>query len=354
MKRNYKTSIVILLTLILFVGGFLHAEKILSYKWDNAEYVQSRKNLLMSLPQDSVDVLFLGASGIQYGFHPARLYEKTGIRSFNLGLPFQPPLAVYYNLQETLRRHKPKVVVIDFSFLDAYPDANNKKYVSRYQRSYTDFQSRILKKQYLQDVQNLSPGIDTLSFISQFYNYHTRWKNLTKNDFTGHGGYRKMLLGTRLWFQYEQLKMYDSSLNKQKEKTYEVDKRSEEVYGRLIQLCKEQGIAVVSVLPARNGTTLNQQNLFKEHAAENQLHYVDFNLPEVQRATGLDLSTDFRDAKHVNILGARKNTDYIGEYILEQNLLTPEAYPEADRLYKAWATEYAEIPLKMIDISDKK
>ena len=189
-----------------------------------------------------------------------------------------------------------------------------------------------------------------MPYISRFYNYHTRWKNLTKKDFIRHSSYREMMLGARLSFNYKPLKVYKKS----SEEIYKIDERSKDVYDRLIKFCNERKIVVVSVLPVRNGTNLNQQILFKEYSEENQLHFIDFNLPEVQRATGIDISTDFYDNSHVNILGARKNTDYIGEYILEQNLLTPEAYPEADRLYKAWATEYAEIPLKMIDISDKK
>lgn len=340
MSQKIKTWMVILLTLALFVSGFFQLEKILAFNWDRGEYAISRKNQLLNLPQDSVDVLFLGASATYASFHPARLYERTGIRSFNLGLSLQPPLGVYYNLLETLQRHKPKVIIVDFSFLASYPDPTLDNYEAFYQKAYADIQSKELKKQFLQDVEIISPHFDSLPYISQFYKYHTRWNNLSEDDFVTRSHYKSMMLGGQLSFRYKPFQMDSIGSDKKNEKSYMLDERSEEVYTRLLQLCRENDITVVSVLPMRMGTTLDQQILFKNHAEENGLYFVDFNLPEVQAASGLDISSDFYDLRHVNILGARKMTDYIGNYILEQNILSSEAYPEADCLYQAWAEEY--------------
>jgi hypothetical protein len=304
----------------------------------------------MNLPQNSVDVLFLGASSVYAGFHPPRLYEQTGMRSFNLGSALQPPLVVYYNLRETLTRHKPKVVVIDFSFLHTHPDPAHERHEVRYLKGYVDLQSKDLKKQYLQDAKNLNPEFDPLPYLIPFYRFHTRWKNLTEKDFTDNSNYREMMLGGQFVYTYKPLQTTD----RQTDEIYQTDEQSKQVYDRLIQLCKEQDIAIVSVLPWRNGTTVEQQLLHKNHAEENRILFVNYNQTEVETAVGLNPSTDFYDDKHVNILGARKMTDYIGAYILEQNLLTPEAYPEADELYQAWAAEYAAFPIQIADASDRK
>ena len=144
MKQNRKTLIVILLTVALFIGGFSHVEKRLDYKWDSDEHIFSRKDQLMNLPQNSVDVLFLEPVR-SMPVSPPRLYEQTGMRSFNLGSALQPPLVVYYNLRETLTRHKPKVVVIDFSFLHTHPDPAHERHEVRYLKGYVDLQSKDLK-----------------------------------------------------------------------------------------------------------------------------------------------------------------------------------------------------------------
>ena len=158
------------------------------------------------------------------------------------------------------------------------------------------------------------------------------------------------MLGGQFVYTYKPLQTTD----RQTDEIYQTDEQSKQVYDRLIQLCKEQDIAIVSVLPWRNGTTVEQQLLHKNHAEENRILFVNYNQTEVETAVGLNPSTDFYDDKHVNILGARKMTDYIGAYILEQNLLTPEAYPEADELYQAWAAEYAALPIKMVEKKDQK
>jgi hypothetical protein len=271
-----------------------------------------------------------------------------------LGVSLQPPLAVYYNLQEALTRHKPKVVVIDFSFLHTYPEPTNQKYDPWYQRSYVDIQSGALKKQYLREMKHLTPDVDLLPYISPFYKYHTRWRYLIKEDFSGRGDYQEMKLGTKFSFDYKPQKADDQNANRQGETVYEKDERSAAIYDRVIQLCREEGIAVISVLPARNTTTSERQDLHKNYAKEHQLLHIDFNQPEIKNMTGVDPLTDFYDAQHVNILGARKMTDYIGDYILEQNLLTPEDHPEADKLYQAWAAEYAALPIKMVEKKDQK
>ena len=45
---------------------------------------------------------------------------------------------------------------------------------------------------------------------------------------------------------------------------------------------------------------------------------IDFNLPSVQEAAGLDFPFDYWDEKHANVIGAQKMTNYIGAFLKDR------------------------------------
>lgn len=347
MKKGQKIGLTLLLTLSIFVGCFLRAEQVLMHKWESNEHVISKKTHLLELPEDSLDVLFLGASATYVGFHPARLYQETGIRSFNLGTSLQPPLAVYYNLLEAMEHHNLKVVVIDFSFLDRNADPLSDKQEPRYQRAYDSLVNPELKRAFLRDLHELNNDVDCFPYKSPFYRYHNRWKKIDEKDFIVDYDYQEMMLGGRQNFEYLGRDIPGHFAVNETDKALPYDDQSKKVYDRLIQTCQDNNITLVSILPRRNEATWSQHLLFQDYAEQNQMYFIDFNMPEVQEVVQLDYATEYYDGGHVNMLGARKMTDFIGNFLLEKNLITPESYPEADSLYANWAKEYAEIPVEM-------
>ena len=75
---------------------------------------------------NSIDVLICSTSHASKGILPMEIYEKYGIRSYNLSTSIQPIEATYYLLSETLNNQDLKVFVYDVSNL--YMSSSEKNY----------------------------------------------------------------------------------------------------------------------------------------------------------------------------------------------------------------------------------
>ena len=72
------------------------------------------------LPENSIDVIALGSSHMQYAFDPAVFYTETGYYSYVMGSQCQPVSITYHMLEEVLKTQSPEVAVIDvFTLLPA-------------------------------------------------------------------------------------------------------------------------------------------------------------------------------------------------------------------------------------------
>ena len=63
--------------------------------------------------KDSLDVVFFGSSQVALGISPMEIYEKYGIKSYNLTTGDQPIAATYYWVKEAYKRQKNMTAVID-------------------------------------------------------------------------------------------------------------------------------------------------------------------------------------------------------------------------------------------------
>jgi hypothetical protein len=68
-------------------------------------------------PTNSVDLLFFGSSRSYNAFNPKIFEDMIGIKAYNLGSQFQPPLVTYFALQEALKTQHPKVIVLETYWL---------------------------------------------------------------------------------------------------------------------------------------------------------------------------------------------------------------------------------------------
>ncbi len=86
-----------------------------------------RQGLAMySQPEDSIDVVMLGSSHVNYGINTAKMWEDYGISAYDYSSAEQAIWISYYYLKEVCKYQSPKVVVLDFfapaAFLDGYAD----------------------------------------------------------------------------------------------------------------------------------------------------------------------------------------------------------------------------------------
>ena len=91
--------------------------------------------------------------------------------------------------------------------------------------------------------------------------------------------------------------------------------RSLDYFKRILELCRENNIALILVTPPRTDWTYGKYLSLKEFAESQKLEYIDYNLLENMERAGLTYQTDFQDINHVNANGALKLSKDLGEYL---------------------------------------
>jgi len=135
--------------------------------------------------KNSIDVLIFGTSHPSRGILPMEMYEAYGIKSYNLATSVQPIEATYYTLREALKNQKPKVIIWDVSNL--YIDyADSSRWKMAMDEMPVGKNKELLVKEYLKkfnDDYNQWGGESPVDLLFPLMEYHTRWKELTKEDF---------------------------------------------------------------------------------------------------------------------------------------------------------------------------
>ena len=254
------------------------------------------------------EVIFYGDCDVYENYSPIELYRKYGISSYIRGNSEQYMWQTYYMLKDTLRTETPKVVVISVHGLQSGTqpkEAYNRMALDGMQ--WTPDKVNAIRE-------SMTEGETFLSYVFPILRYHDRWSELTPTDWkhvfskdiTSHNGY---YMRCDIMPQGEfppAIPLMD----------YSFDDKSMEYLKKSIDLCKERGIGVVLVhAPIVYPTWYDEwDQQVRDLAKEKDVPY--FNYIEHIDDIGLDMSHDTYDAgMHLNIYGAEKLADYIGEWL---------------------------------------
>ena len=241
-------------------------------------------------PKNSIQVLGIGNSDLYYAINPLWMYQSYGFTSFMAGEPLQNMIDANDILDEALKNQKPKVVVLETSefFL--------RKGDFELDNAFSSF----LKKYF--------PVLE----------YHMRWKTLHKKDFT---------LSQKRTYKPTVMKGFKYSLRRGKvlNKPYmnqslytdSMDPIDSYYLDKIMNTCKKKGIKVVfTTMPSSADWNMKRHDFSQKMANKYHVSYYDFNLNKYQKQIGFNMETDFKDkGNHMNLLGARKVTRWLGDYL---------------------------------------
>ena len=91
---------------------------------------------------------------------------------------------------------------------------------------------------------------------------------------------------------------------------------------KLIKEAKQQGVELLFVRTPDTTWHEDQHNYIQELADKNNIKFLDLNLKSNMDKMQFDYSEDAADTVHVNILGAKKITKFVGQYIADNYKLT--------------------------------
>lgn len=333
MKRKYKTGLKIVATFLVaciilsllqrllmpkYVSGIVEGAFVAEYyKQDNKDF----------------DVIFVGDCEVYENFSPAELWEQYGINSYIRGSAEQYIWQSYYLLEDTLRYHKPQVVVFNIQslqFNESQSEAYNRMSLEGMRWSQTKV------KAILASMKEEEHFID---YVFPILRYHSRWSELTTDDVKYMFSSPKVSYNG--YFMRVDAKPAENVPKGRPMADYTFGDNAMEYLDKMRILCEENDIELVLIkAPSLYPYWYEEyEEQVEAYAQEYDLTYMNFL--ELTDEIGIDYNTDTYDAGlHMNLSGAIKLSDYLGKFLSEE-LDVPDRRGD-ERLSEIWERNIAE------------
>lgn len=159
-----------------------------------------------------------------------------------------------------------------------------------------------------------APVGERFGLLCRFYKYHSRWNDLSRDDFTYKSSEMRdiskgyCMLNTAC----DNAVHTDTSGETQ---TLPLSEKNTKYLYKIIDLCRENDVELILVKTPSNSTSEEKKyyNSVKEIADKNGITFADYNLRYEE--IGLNTDSDFFDATHLNMLGAKKFTEYFTDTV---------------------------------------
>lgn len=290
---------------------------------------------------EEYDVWFMGTSHIYYAIHPMELWNQYGIRAYDLAAPSSQIPQTYWTMMCALQYSQPKVIVLDTYKLHF----DTKHQPDRLPHVGMDIiPFSITKLRGICDI--FETWEDRFEYICKFSIYHNRWEELEEADFNMEPTYVK---GAKFKNNIVDCSDYQRI---PKEDMSDTDTMGFLYLRKIIEECQKRGIELILTdLPFCSSKEQQRAiNAVPKIAREYDLTFLDLAYEE-----GLiDYAVDFGDKSHVNPFGAKKLTQYIGEYLSGQcNLTDCRKSPQiAEKWNQEWE-QYSEWKLRKLQKTSK-
>lgn len=259
-----------------------------------------------------LDVLFFGSSTVYNAISPVYLYENYGFSSYVRANASQTLWQSYYLLEDALKKQEPELVMVDMSFMkygeEFVEEASNRKALDG---------MRLSKSKYDCIKASMWEGEEPVTYLFPVLRFHSRWKELTKDDFLYALKVPDVTYnGFLMQFDIpEEQVIYE----KEARENYDFPKKAWDYLDRITELCKEKDIPLILM---KTPTYVNNwydeyDEALTSYADEKGIEYVNFDW--YKEEMGNVLRTDYVDAgSHLNLVGAEKFCDFLGGYIVER------------------------------------
>ncbi len=309
-KQLLKTGAFLLVFVVIFgyLSGILRAKQLATggttYVID--EFYEQEK--------DSIEVCFMGSSQVIWGINNMKLYEDYGISSYSIGSGDQPLLVTYFLLKEVDKRHNLKNVVLDMSML------YEKELESRFRRNIDGMHWSINKLQAILAHAGDEDRESIQSYFIDWIKYHSRWKELTQQDFNYDFSQSFMHRGSIVSSHARPVDIpYEKFIiDNEGNKTAEPVEGQLEWFLKIIEYCDSHDIELLLIKTPKSDWSMAKHNGVQELADEYGLEFLDFNFDAMLKEIGYNYGQDMWDQEHLNIRGADKLTDYLANYLLER------------------------------------
>lgn len=296
-----------------------------------AEYYDSAKNH---------DVVFVGDCEVYENISPVTLWEEYGISSYIRGSPQQLIWHSYYLMEETLKYEKPKAFVfnvLSMKYGEPQSEAYNRLALDGMKWSQSKIDS--IKA-------SMTEEEDFLSYVFPLLRFHSRWSELTAEDFIyafkdvpqlSINGYLMRIDVDGIQELYQGRPLMD----------YTLDQVCWDYLEKMRVLCQENGVELI-LMKAPTGTAkwcwYDQWDAqVADYAEAHGLRYYNFlkNIDEI----GIDFMTDTYDqGGHLNLSGAEKLSRYFGKILADEvGLKSHKGEAEYETIWSVLISQYYQV-----------
>lgn len=341
MKKWLKSLIVLFICCL----AVFFLTDILKQKWPQKESNAAQQIVLGYYREEpnTIDVLALGASTVRNGLSPLSMFHDYGFTTYSRATSLQLPMISYHLLLETLENHTIKAVIMDASGLtNALLNGCSKETLAGKIHEAVDYMPwSTHKSEIISDAIKMGFPVSAEEFRFPLMTYHDRWSHLNQDDFI----YQEWQNDYCFRGQNPIIEAANYSVDPQYITDYEkesnnawLDPAANMYYKLMIEECEKRDIQFILVkMPAARDPEGNHQ-IVQAFADNHHIPFLDFNMPELQDKIRFNPQTDYTDSgEHLNVTGAEKTSNYIGQYI--KSLCTLEDKREQE-LYSAWEDDY--------------
>lgn len=284
-----------------------------AYVVRDKQYTSVQDNF-RQLPKDSVDVVFIGQSHCFCSIDPNLLADEYGIESFMLATSAQTVPMSYYAAKEAIECQHPKKIVMEVAYC-----ANDFRTVED-GMTHAFFDGMPNGKAKKEAIKDLIDKEDRIYYYLNFGMYHTRWKDLTEDDYKSN-----LTMKRGEYYSEDVFPNWDYPVVAADEKK-NMPEEMERYMDLLVELCKEENVELILFCAPfgiqddfddRREDLKERQRIFnyiEDYAKEKNVRYYNlFNELDSIYEYGLNDETDWKDSQHLNASGQKKLTRYMAE-----------------------------------------
>ena len=324
--KNRKTVLSVIAVLMVFLAVFCLATQLLTPKY-MTDLVEGSMISQYYRESGGHDVIFIGDCEVYANYSPMELYRTSGITAYIRGTSQQLIWQSYYVLKETLNYETPQAVVLNVNAMrygEPVKEAFNRLTIDKMR--WSEEKVGIIQA-------SMTEEEDFLSYVFPILRYHSRFDELTWEDFE-----YLFKVKDNTWNGYlvnKNITPVETLPAKRPLADYRFADVCYEYLDRITELCKEKGVELILVkAPSLYPYWYEQYDeQMADYARENGLAY--YNFTACIEDIGLDFQVDTYDAGlHLNHTGAEKLSRYFA-LILAENHDIPDRRndPETAAVY---------------------
>lgn len=349
-NKGWLRCIAFILVLTVSVLGVLQCYGLpRTYDTRNIAAFDAEKNNL-------VDGIILGTSVVSYAWLTPIAWKNYGLSIYHLATSVQPFGVMTDYLDYVDKSQDIKYVIIDIHGLRTeaiYASLAPAKFRTAY-LNIPDFGSRvnILKSlyNYVEDVydfygkpEDLTDivDVDDKSYIFPFLNFHSRWVDgLEQADFVT---VKNIYMGADdrdNAFKVKNCSKYTSVWDFGEVK--DIDEFQKSQLQKIFDYANEHDLQLLFINMPSFRTKAEQEEMRNiiEYCKNQGYNTIDFANMEMIDELNIELNNDFINRGHLNSAGGVKVTNYICEYLIENNYYSVDH--RGDSAYSHWDTTYEE------------